>query len=236
MRVSPEPLRILHAVRLLGFAGTDEIADRAGATRDAASAFLHGAERDGLLQHVAFADAAGWTLTDAGKEENERQLSDERRSADPHGVVLSVHREFRPLNARLLRAVTDWQILPGTDGRLMTNDHSDLARDARILDELELLSRALAPLIARLTAVLPRFAGYDERFAAAIFRARAGEPEWVDRTSLDSCHRVWFQLHEDLLATLGIERGDDEAESDDRAGDGAGDDRAGGEEEPRADR
>lgn len=112
MTVSPELLRILHAVRLLGFAGTDEIADRAGATRDAASAFL-----------------------------------------------------------------------PGTDGRLTTNDHSDLARDARILDELEHLSTALAPLIARLTAVLPRFAGYD-----------------------------------------------------DRAGDGAGDDRVGGQEGPRADR
>lgn len=227
MTASPEPLRLLHAVRLLGFAGTDEIAERADATRDATSTFLHGAEGDGLLQHVAFAHAAGWTLTDAGKEENERQLSDELRIADPHGVVPAVHRDFRPLNARLLRAVTDWQILPGTDGRLTTNDHSDLVRDARILDELEDLSRALAPLITRLTAVLPRFGGYDERFDAAVVRARAGAPEWVDRTSLDSCHRVWFQLHEDLLATLGIERGEEEAD----VGDGAG-----GEEEPRADR
>jgi hypothetical protein len=28
----------------------------------------------------------------------------------------------------------------------------------------------------------------------------------VDRTDVDSCHRVWFELHEDLVATLGIDR------------------------------
>jgi hypothetical protein len=27
----------------------------------------------------------------------------------------------------------------------------------------------------------------------------------VDRTDVDSCHRVWFELHEDLVATLGID-------------------------------
>jgi len=30
---------------------------------------------------------------------------------------------------------------------------------------------------------------------------------WVDAIGIDSCHTVWFQLHEDLLATLGIPRG-----------------------------
>ncbi|MEK8226978.1 hypothetical protein NKG05_14185 [Oerskovia sp. M15] len=33
------------------------------------------------------------------------------------------------------------------------------------------------------------------------------EGGWVDRTDVDSCHRVWFELHEDLVATLGIDRG-----------------------------
>lgn len=207
---SSEPLRVLHSVRLLGFASTDDIADRAGTSRDAASQLLHDADHRGLVQHVAFADSAGWTLTDDGKRENERQLADELRAADTHTAVAAVHSDFRPLNARLLRAVTDWQILPGPGGRFTTNDHSDRERDAQILDELGALCTALAPLIARLTAVLTRFTGYDERFDEAVRRARAGAPEWVDRTSIDSCHRVWFQLHEDLLATLGIERGDDE--------------------------
>ena len=36
-----------------------------------------------------------------------------------------------------------------------------------------------------------------------------GEPAWVTRPRVDSCHTVWMELHEDLLATLGIDRGDE---------------------------
>ncbi len=34
-----------------------------------------------------------------------------------------------------------------------------------------------------------------------------GEHAWVDGLGRDFCHAVWFELHEDLLATLGIARG-----------------------------
>ncbi|MBB2747057.1 UNVERIFIED_ORG: hypothetical protein FHR35_006936 [Microbispora rosea subsp. rosea] len=54
--------------------------------------------------------------------------------------------------------------------------------------------------------MLTRFRGYDTRFAAVLARARAGDNAWVDRTDVDSCHRVWFRLHEDLIATLGLDR------------------------------
>ena len=57
---------------------------------------------------------------------------------------------------------------------------------------------------------LGRFDGYDDRFAAALRKAREGEHLFVDGR-VDSCHRIWFELHEDLLATLGIERGADGA-------------------------
>ena len=66
--------------------------------------------------------------------------------------------------------------------------------------------RRLGPLCAELTAALERFAGYDERYAAALARAEAGQLRWVDGTGVDSCHTVWIQLHEDLLSTLGIDR------------------------------
>ncbi|WP_329430466.1 hypothetical protein OG339_20995 [Streptosporangium sp. NBC_01495] len=58
----------------------------------------------------------------------------------------------------------------------------------------------------RLGSVLTRLRGYDTRFTAALARARAGKSAWVDRTDVDSCHRVWFQFHEDLIATLGLDR------------------------------
>ena len=41
---------------------------------------------------------------------------------------------------------------------------------------------------------------------AALARADRGEKKWVDEPGIDSCHMVWFELHEDLLTTLGLER------------------------------
>jgi hypothetical protein len=61
-------------------------------------------------------------------------------------------------------------------------------------------------LIENLSAVLARFDGYVARYESALRRAKSGELDWIDKTDVDSCHRVWFQLHEDLIATLGIDR------------------------------
>ncbi|MFR9806142.1 transcriptional regulator [Pseudonocardia sp. RS010] len=204
--LSSPSLLVLHAVRLLGFTDPAAIADRAGVSHDDAITVLRHAEQRGWVQYIAFAGLEGWSLTEEGRVENERQLADERASADPDNVVEAVYREFLPLNARLVRACTDWQVKPTSEDRLAPNDHTDLAWDVRILDELGALSIALARLIARLSSVLARFDGSDTRFSAALKRAEAGKSEWVDRTDIDSCHRVWFQLHEDLVATLGIDR------------------------------
>jgi hypothetical protein len=38
---------------------------------------------------------------------------------------------------------------------------------------------------------------------------RAGEGDWFTSPLVDSYHTVWFELHEDLLATLGLERAEE---------------------------
>lgn len=204
---SPTPLRVLHAVRLLGYADGADIAHQAAAGLDETVATLREADRRGWVRLTAFAGDEGWSLTDTGRAENERLLAVERGAADPSNEIAVVHREFLPLNARLLRAVTDWQLKPAGGDRLAPNDHDDPSWDHRVLDELGSLGDSLTPLIGRLAAVLTRFGGYDSRFRSALDRARAGRHDWVDGTGVDSCHRVWFQLHEDLVATLGVDRG-----------------------------
>lgn len=203
---SPPSLLVLHAVRFLGFADPTAIAARTGVSHDDTAEVLRDAEQHGWVRHDAFAGLEGWSLTEEGRAENERQLAHERASADPEDVIGSVYDDFLPLNARLVSACTDWQLRPTSEDRLASNDHTDPAWDTRVLDELAALSIALAPLVARLADVLTRFAGYDTRFDAALRRAQSGQNEWVDRTDVDSCHRVWFQLHEDLVATLGVDR------------------------------
>ncbi|GAA1409691.1 transcriptional regulator [Oerskovia paurometabola] len=203
---SPVDLLVLHAVRVCGFADTATLARRFDLDPAETDELLGDFEAYGWVQRSAFADLSGWALTEAGRSEDERRLTAELAATSRADDVRHAHREFLPLNARLQRACTDWQLRPVPGARLAPNDHADPAWDAAVLDELTALDDALAPLARRLGDVLVRFGGYDERFSTALRRARAGEGGWVDGTDVDSCHRVWFELHEDLVATLGIDR------------------------------
>lgn len=78
-----------------------------------------------------------------------------------------------------------------------------------MLRTLQSIGRRLVPLEEELTGQLSRFEGYSERYDTATARAWAGRREWVDGVGIDSCHVVWMELHEDLLATLGLQRGPD---------------------------
>jgi hypothetical protein len=205
-RDSPLDLLVLHAVRLTGFADASVIAHRYGLDAADTLEVLRDAEARGWVEHTTFADTDGWSLTEAGRAENERRLAAELARAGGADEARGIYREFLPLNTLLLRACTDWQLRPAAGDRLAANDHSDPAWDAGVLHELAGIGRALTPLADRLGSVLTRFGGYDTRFAAALARARAGDGAWVDRTDVDSCHRVWFELHEDLIATLGLDR------------------------------
>ncbi|GAA4963827.1 hypothetical protein HD597_003469 [Nonomuraea thailandensis] len=203
---SAPALLALHAVRISGMADTAVIARRYGLDPAETKELLLDAEAYGWVEHASFAGTGGWSLTGRGRAENERLLAAELARAGGAGEVRDVYRAFLPLNALLLQACTDWQLRPTAGDRLAVNDHSDAAWDARVLRELGEVGDGLRPLAGRLASVLTRFRGYDTRFAAALARARAGESGWVDHTDVDSCHRVWFELHEDLIATLGLDR------------------------------
>jgi hypothetical protein len=200
-------LLTLHAVRINGFADASVIARRFGLDPAATAEILYDAEAAGRVAHSAFAGIEGWSLTDSGRAENERQLADELSRAGGADQVRMVYRDFLPLNARLRQACTDWQLRPVPGDQLAANDHSDHAWDSGVLAQLAAIDRALVSLVGRLVDILARFAGYDIRFTTALRRAEADDGGWVDRTDIDSCHRVWFELHEDLIATLGLDRG-----------------------------
>ncbi|QDW63347.1 transcriptional regulator [Oerskovia sp. KBS0722] len=204
---SPVDLLVLHAVRVCGFADAATLARRFDLGPAETDELLGDFEAYGWVQRSAFADLSGWSLTEAGRDEDERRLAAELAATGRADGVRDAYREFLPLNARLQRACTDWQLRPAPGARLAPNDHADPAWDAAVLDELTALDDALAPLARRLGDVLDRFGGYHDRYSTALRRARAGEGDWVDGTDVDSCHRVWFELHEDLVATLGLDRG-----------------------------
>jgi hypothetical protein len=63
------------------------------------------------------------------------------------------------------------------------------------------------PICEELARSLRRFANYGPRLTTALERVRSGDIDWFTKPMIASYHTIWFELHEDLLATLGIERG-----------------------------
>src|SRR5207248_2418242 len=106
------------------------------------------------------ADLHGWSLTESGRARNEQQLHEELAVTGKADRIFGVYRGFLPLNTRLLRACTDWQLRPTPDNRLAENDHSNTAWDEQILDELASIGSALNPLAHQLGTVLARLSGY----------------------------------------------------------------------------
>ena len=206
LRSSPE-LLVLHAVRLTGMADDDAVARRTGLPRGDVSELLLDAEAFGWVTRVEFDDSKGWALTDRGRAEDGRKLATELDAAQGRATVERAHRRFEGLNGRLVQASTDWQLRPTPADRFAANTHDDTAWDDRVVRELADLERELRPVVHELARALARFAGYDDRFAAALTRVPLGGTDWVTGIGIDSCHVVWMELHEDLLSTLGLERG-----------------------------
>lgn len=194
-RGSGAALRVLHAVRTTGYADTARIAARAGVDADTAAAHLADAQASGWVALARFAGDQGWSMTERGRVHGERLLAAELDAA-ARAEVVRVHGEFLPHNDVVAGACTAWQLAElGLGGRTL----------AETLAALEVPAAALRGFEARLTAHLTRFAGYHGRFAAALAASRT-DPRWITGTDRDSCHRVWFELHEDLIATLGLTR------------------------------
>jgi hypothetical protein len=122
-----------------------------------------------------------------------------------HGVW--AHAVFLPLNRRFGAACTDWQIRPARLDPMAFNDHTDWGWDERVLRTLGSVAASFRLLCAQLTEGLARFGGYADRYSSALGQVDRGHRAWVDAPDRDSCHMLWIQFHEDLLATLGIPRG-----------------------------
>jgi hypothetical protein len=201
-------LLALHGVRVLGAPSVAAVAERYGLAASEVREHLLDAQAFGWVTRYDFFGET-WSLSDAGRAENERQLAAELDEVGCRDVVAGAHAAFLPVNRRHGRACTDWQLRPTPWDRHAVNDHSDPVWDDAVLVELEACDDDLRRLCGTLTGVLSRFDGHAARHSAALARVREGRHEWLDAPDRASCQLVWIQFHEDLLATLGIPRGTD---------------------------
>ncbi|WP_067708406.1 hypothetical protein [Nocardia yamanashiensis] len=203
--VSASSLLALHAIRLGGFVDTQAVAARYRMPTGLAESHVRTFREHGWISHFRFGPDAGWSLTASGRQENERQLAHELAKCEAKALVETIYRAFLPLNARLTQACTAWQLTILPDGSMHDNNHDNPQHDAQILSELNTLATELTPLTTQLTNQLARFSGYDTRFTTALTQA-ADNPDMITGTTPTSAHRIWFELHEDLIAALGIDR------------------------------
>lgn len=196
-------LLVLHTLRCIGFAGLARVAAAAGLPESDAESELIDLAVAGLVTRAAGA-FGGWGLTEAGRAADAERIAAELETAGTRTAVAEAYDGFCVLNPELLDLCTAWQTRT-VDGVVTANDHADPVYDARVLDRLTEFDQRAEAACATLSAAMLRFRRYRVRLTDALAHARSGSLEYVT-DNLESYHTVWFQLHEDLLATLGIPR------------------------------
>ena len=205
MSQSSDPrLLLLHGLRLKGVVGLDALADATGLPAAEVGAQLRALEADGLVAPGS-GGLTGWSLTPAGRAEQSRVVGAEVDAAGARPTVAGAYDRFRALNAGVLDACSRWQVRD-IGGRPVRNDHRDATYDARVVADLARLQRRADPLLADLAGALDRYRPYGPRLRHAVDRVESGDRDWFTRPVMPSYHTVWFELHEDLLSTLGLDR------------------------------
>jgi hypothetical protein len=194
---------VLHALRCIGFADLSRVADAAGLAEADVESRLIDLAVSGLVTRTT-GEFGAWGLTEAGRAEDSRLTAQELAAVGARRAVFAAYETFMVLNPELLDLCSAWH-LRTVGGIVAANDHCDSTYDARVLDRFVDLDKRADFVCAELSAALPRFRRYRVRLAAALDRARSGALEHLT-DSMSSYHVVWFQLHEDLLATLGMVR------------------------------
>lgn len=196
-------LTVLHTLRCVGTVSLDRLAHTMGAPADEVESVLIDLAVQGFATRTR-GQIAGWHPTDRGRAEDARRIAEELATAGVQPSIAAVFEQFLVLNPQVLDICTDWQLRPVGKTRVL-NDHEDHRYDDQVLRRLHRVHREARPLCIQLGQSLPRFARYGARLDAAWDRVCAGDIAAV-ADDLESFHTIWFQLHENLLTTLGRER------------------------------
>lgn len=203
--VSDPSFHTLHVTRIRGRAPIDSV--RAATGRHDALQLL---QQLAAVGHVEYhtGRAAGWGPTPHGREAHAALLAAERAAAAADAHVRQAYDAFVAVNHELIAACSAHQMRD--DGTL--NDHRDKAYEAKVLDRLDAVHEQARPICAALSSAMGRFGNYGTRLGRALDGVRAGAHEWFTSLVIDSYHTVWFELHEDLLQTLGLDRATETAD------------------------
>ncbi|HEY0179305.1 MAG TPA: hypothetical protein VGC30_06710 [Dokdonella sp.] len=179
---------ILNAIYLRKMAPAAHVADVVGRPLAEVERVLAEEEAAGALLGMEGA----YLLQPAGMAEVVEFYRETYAPLREQGEIVAWYERFEStLNQQFIKAVSDWQ----------TSGGDDRARD-RMTRLVERMIRSLG----QITAAIPRYARYAERFERAMAKADQGQTDYVCKPTVDSMHNVWFEFHEDVLAVMGRPR------------------------------
>src|ERR671911_73066 len=158
---------------------------------------LHGLRLKGAARPDSVADAVGLPVAEVG-----RQV----QALESQGFA--VHRDGPP---------TGWSLTPAgraEHARVVAHEiDATGSRDtvASAYARFRALNAGVLEACSRwqvrdLAGALERYRRYRAHLDRAIAKVERGEGDWFTNPLMPSYHTVWFELHEDLLTTLGLDR------------------------------
>jgi hypothetical protein len=195
----PGNLPLLMTLRVQGIASPERVATALGrpCDEDLGAAVAEGlaVERSGRVP--------GFVLTAEGSDALDKLLAAEGLRGNEE--LTEAYERFLALNRRVLELSSDWQ-LRRERGVEAPNDHSDADYDASVIGRLGELHDRSRVCLDKIAGPAPRFAPYRSRLDACVDRLLRGDRKAFTAPMAESYHTVWFELHQDLLLTLGLER------------------------------
>lgn len=196
-------LRVLHGLRVKGFAEAPGLAEFAGLAESEVSEQLDSLSAAGFVAHREGA-IVGWHLTPAGHAAHATALAAEAAGSGATDQVQAGYERFGALDGMVKAICTAWQVRDLDAG--VINDHTDADYDATVVARLTTVHAGAVRVVGGLVAALARFGPYRRRLDDANLRVQAGDRDALTKPLSGSYHDVWMELHEDLLLTLSLKR------------------------------
>lgn len=196
--VEPADLDIMLALRIRGPQTTGDIARLLDSRRRAVD------DRVAVLVRHAVVEPVGsaWRITRSGRTVCDNLLAELRTTV----VVAALDRlyvKFVPLNDRIKAVLTTWQLRSVPGGGFLINTHDDPAYDDSVMARLAEAHAHAQGWLAEIATLIPTFGRRTALLNDALYRAKAGQTEYVMSPWVNSYHSIWFEVHEELLLRHG---------------------------------
>lgn len=183
MKLDDASFMVLNAIHLKRMASDEQLAALLDLAPEVIARCCAAAAEGGLVMSMP----SGHLLMPEGTLAVQQHYREHYAEVRQDARMAPWYARFETLNSRFIALLSRWQ-----------RDASDEDALYKALETVEQLSSALDALCP----LVPRYADYQRRFAAAVDAIEGGDVDLLCNPRRDSAHNIWFEFHEDILGVL----------------------------------